>query len=115
MRPATVSQWLLGSLCWTVIGVGSWWELTTGLLAEQPGDSGVISSLLLAGLLQGLLWWQAVGNARKLLLQRPVAWLQLAGWGWYTLLHVALLLALGLTVFYGLLFMAFSGGGPWFG
>jgi hypothetical protein len=70
---------------------------------------------MFALLIQALLWWLAVPGARSLLAPRIDSWLQLSGWAWWTLLHLALLAALVLTCFFGLLILAFSGGGPWFG
>jgi hypothetical protein len=115
-RPQTLGHWLLNSICWTVAGAGGWWWLTTSLLAMNKDDSGLVVGVIAALLIQALLWWRAMPGAWHLLAPRIDSWLQLVGWVWWILLHLALLAALPLTLFYGLLILAFSGdNGPWFG
>jgi hypothetical protein len=79
-------------------------------------DSGLVVGVIAAFLLQALLWWRAVPGAWRLLALQIDSWVQLVGWAWCLLLHLALLAALLLTLFDGLIILAFSGdNGPWFG
>ena len=107
-RAQTLGQWLRSSICWAVVGGSSWWGLTTSFLTKCKGNNEFLISILLAVTAQVMLWWLAVGTGRSLLVRRPDSWLEIASWVWYVLLHLALLLALGLTLLYGRLIMAFS-------
>jgi len=107
-RVQTLGQWLRRSICWAVVGGSSWWGLTTSLLAKYKGNNTFLISIILAVKVQVLLWWLAVGAGKSLLARRPDSWLEVVSWVWYVLLHLALLLALGLTLLSGRLLMAFS-------
>lgn len=107
-RPRTPEQWLLGSVGWTVLGVAGWWAA----VAATPSlyDENIVVGAQLGTLVQALLWGLAVPGGRALLAAEQRRWPAVLGWCWWGLLHLALLLALGLTLLTWLLIAAFHDG-----
>lgn len=65
LRPQTVSQWLLSSICWTGSCLSAWWlacRLLDNVLPQGLGSGSMPVSFCVA---HGLIWWRGVrgGNA----------------------------------------------------
>ncbi|RZK95921.1 MAG: hypothetical protein EOO62_29695 [Hymenobacter sp.] len=127
-KPHTVSQWLLGSVCWTMACLGAWWlgwMLLDNVLPKSWNSLVLIGMPMSFCVAHALIWGRAVARGNALIRYDeqylPFSLTRLAARLWYTALVVVQMLSLVGLLVAGLLMLVDSSpaspgsGEPFFG
>lgn len=89
-RPRTAGEWLVGSTCWVVSGLGGWWGISV-ILAQYPATEACSRCFAPFGFVavQWMLWRNAVRAGWRLLaweLTSTPLWLKITACTWLGIL-----------------------------
>lgn len=96
--PHTPGQWLLSSVCWAIVGIGSWLLSTAALIEvpynqKTPDEPLVFLAFIVA---HGLVWWKALPGLHRM--EKNSSWLEMLAFVWQVLLAAFQLLWLGVML-----------------
>lgn len=97
-KPYTPGQWLLGSVCWTVVCVGSWvlvsnWTLEVPYNQKTPDEPAIFLSFIVA---YSFIWWKALPGLRAT--ETESSELQMLAFLWQVVLIAFQMIWLGLML-----------------
>lgn len=95
LKPRTVSEWLLSSVCWTGACLGTWWLawlLFDNVLSKILGGVALIGMPVSFCVAHSLIWRRAVAGGRAIIRHdeehHDFTWLRLAANLWLVVLTV---------------------------
>lgn len=115
-QPRTTGQWLLGSVCWTVVCVGGWLLADHLLVQGYPvADDKLNLALGCFGLAHVLIWWRVVAKVKYVAANSIAAdLLVVLAFLWWLVLLVFQLASLPLVLlWYGCQSEAAASSPPW--